>query len=312
MPIEPVAQPLVNALTTLGDLLLSQGEPEESAACWGEARSVVERTLGQAGMAQLERQRASSLTLQGRFREALQALDEAREFFLSDGRAVDLARVTVDRADLLHWLGDWERAAQELDEARSLVGARLQSPVASAGELLQGVGAGLAAILSGTGTVQDIEDSVALTRISVELDYYRGLIDKSRGEYAAAAEAFERVLPFYEQMGVGPAIRYQLSAIQLACGDPKACLDQLDQILPAFETDERLRPKRAAVLKLQGDALLALGRQHDALSKARAARRELIHVVDPDLLWRATFLEARALRSLDRLQEALNSTFPGG
>lgn len=129
--LRPIAQPLVNALMVGADIEAALGNRDAAEALRAEALSVSRTHLGRTGSADTQRARAASLTLEGRFNEAIVALMEARDVLIETGDAVALARIALDLADVLHWLGDYTRAADEVAHAHALSNrcwARVRQP----------------------------------------------------------------------------------------------------------------------------------------------------------------------------------------
>lgn len=301
----PLVQGLLSGLTTLADHYQATGQLPRAEHLRDEAIRLSREYFGDLGDATALRQRAASLITQGRFNEALTALATSRDFFERERKQLEMARVTVDLAELLQWLGDFDRALQELDHAAKLVAPLLGGQSLSGSSVWAQVLQGIEEIWSSTGDGSRGPRAAELHRLSLELDYYRALLSRWRGEYDASDELLRRVLPEYQDLGVGPAIEFQMAANAVDRGDVEEGVAWASRLEPAFRNDQNLRPKYAALLKVQGEGLLKRGQAQDAVVKAREAIRELARYVDPDLLWRIQSLEARALEAAGQPAEAL-------
>ena len=121
LDIDPIAGPLINALTDLADFLQVTGDVDQAESMRKEAIDLAHKYFDAAGDAKEQRRWAAALTSQGRFAEALSALARARDFFEGDGDLVEMTRTTIDLVDILQWLGDYDRAASELEHAEQTI-----------------------------------------------------------------------------------------------------------------------------------------------------------------------------------------------
>ncbi len=305
--IESLIRTLTNGLSIHADLLQADGQLPKAEAKRKIIRDLTLQYLGQSDQAELERSQASALISQGRFNEALQSLAIASDHFHLQGDELTRARVTLDMADLLNWLGDFERAQTTLKEAEHAVADRLQDKTPQDSDVLSELMKNIGSIMNGEGNPGTAENTMALYRISVELDYYQGLISRSLGDVDLAEACFRKVLPEYQKLGVGAAVEYQLAAITLERGEADSALETIAQLQPLFESDMQLRPKLAALLRVKGDALLALNENEQAAETFRRGVDELNTYYDPDILWRVQARYAFSLQRLGQIEEALST-----
>jgi tetratricopeptide (TPR) repeat protein len=295
MDVTAVAQPLVNALLVSADMESSLGHRDAAEALRVEAMEVSREHIGRVGSADAKRARAASLTLEGRFNEAIVALMEARDVLLEAGDTVALLRVAIDVADVWQWLGDYPRARDEIDHARSLIEPLVGAGPVTQTDVLTGLRESIASILAGRGDPGHGANAAQLYRGYVEVTFYRGLIAKALRQWDDAQAAFEQVLPNYAANGTGEAIVFQLAQIELGRGELGAALQRAQSIAPAFEQGA-YRAKRPVLHRLIAEILHAQGRSHEASTMLRGAIVDLTTKFhDPDALWRAQFLQARVL-----------------
>lgn len=293
--LPPVAQPLVNALLVAADLEQGAGDALRAQALRDRALALSREHLGHSGSVESARSLAGTLTLQGRFTEAIAALYEARDLALSGGDAELLARVALDLADVLHWLGDLTRAREEVDHAHAIVQAQLGGAAIGMTDVLGGMLESMAGIFSGRGDPGTGLRRMQLYRASVEVNFFRGLLAKAQQRWDEAEACFGAVAKDYGEMGVAESIEFQQAQVQAGRGEPAPALARLQAIAPVFE---RLpyRPKRAVLQRVMAEALLALGRPAEAEPLLRAALDDLLtRHADPDALWR-TQAQLAALR----------------
>ncbi len=303
----PIAQPLINALTTQADYLQSMGQPDQARTHRDEALRLAKDYFGEQGDAREQRRRAASLTSEGRFNEALTALAASRDFFEQEGNLVEMARSSLDLVDILQWLGDFDRAAQELEHAKQVIEPHLRNESASASTLMAGILSGQSDVLSGAGDGSRATTAAEVYRIAVELDYYRGLVAKGQEDYATALESFGKVYDHYRGLGVASAVDFQFADVYLRQGRIEECLELVERMEPTFLRDQNLRPKYGALLKLRGEADLQRGQATSALESARKGLQDMARFVDPDLLWKLQGLEGSALEALGRDDEAVDA-----
>ncbi|GAH05140.1 unnamed protein product, partial [marine sediment metagenome] len=184
--IIPIVGPLLNAMFTQADLWQSKGDLPKAETLRSEALAISKKHLGSSGIAEVERSQAASLTSQGRFNEALVKLATCRDFFLREGDPLRLARTTLDMVDILQWLGDHTRALSELNHVSAAI-----APLVSDHQLtLQGVIGSLlesiAGIVSGREDGKQAQEAFELYRILIEIEYYKGLINKALGKFEDA------------------------------------------------------------------------------------------------------------------------------
>ena len=290
--ITPIVQPIINTLFMLADVLDALGALPKANEQREEALKLSKQYLTKEARADVERGRAAALLTQGRFNEALVALVNSRDIFLRENNPIQLVRVTIDMVDLLNWLGDHQRALFELEHA-----AQIYKP-----------------LLGKRGLRKDdiltwAQDSVGLYRASLELDYYQGLINKTLRRFDEAKKCFESVLPEYQKLGVGPAIEFQLATILVMKGDYSAGLEYAKSLEPIFLKNGMLRPKLSALLKVQAEALLNLGKKEDALNLLNKGLIDFATYYDPDQEWRLHWLMGRVLSEMRQPESALESYF---
>lgn len=307
-PVDPVGtvNSLINGLSIYADVLQSSGDLKKSEDIRDSIASLAEQYLGPAGVAEMQRSRAASLIGQGRFNEGLTALAMARDRLRELGSTVDQIRISIDMADVFHWLGDLDRATHELQSAREAAAGELQGDSGSKQGLLSSLMADIGSIMSGKGDSGKAQRSAALFRISKELDFYDGLISRSRKDWDRAEVCFTKVLPDYTGLGVGEAIRYQFACLALGRGQFQKALEIVEEIEPAFESNAQFRPKLGALLKVKAEAFLGLGQLKEALDVFEKGAADIESTAfDPDMLWRLYDGKARVLEQLNRTEDAL-------
>jgi CHAT domain-containing protein len=276
----------------LADVLDALGALQKANEQREEALRLSEQYLTKELGAEVERARAAALLAQGRFNEALVALVNSRNIFLRENNPIQLVRVTIDMVDLLNWLGDHQRALSELEHA-----SQIYKPLIGKRSLRK------------DDILTWAQDSVSLYRASLELDYYQGLISKTLRRFDEAKKSFEAVLPEYQRLGVGPAIEFQLAAILVMKGDNSAGLEYAKSLEPIFLRNGMLRPKLSALLKIQAEALLNLGKKEDALNLLNRGLVDFTTYYDPDQEWRLHWLKGRVLSEMGQPESSLESYF---
>jgi CHAT domain-containing protein/tetratricopeptide (TPR) repeat protein len=305
--VPEIARPLVNALMVDADIVQALGDRAAAELLRQEALDVSRTHLGRRGTAESERSRAASLTLEGRFNEAIVALQGARDVTLEAGDAIGSARIAIDLADVLHWLGDLARAKEEIDHAASIIEPMVGERGITQKDILAGVATSVASIMAGKGDLGDATRAAGLYRAFTEVAYYRGLIAKSLAQWDEAERHFELVLPEYQALGSGEAIEYQFAQISLGRGEYAKALGQSRRIAPVFERGA-FRPKRGVLQKLQAECLHALGDSDAALPLIGESIQDLTQRhFDPDALWRSQRLRARIHGDKNDRAQALQS-----
>jgi len=137
--IPSIAQPLVNALMVDADIAQALGDRGTAEALRKEALEISRLHMGRKGTANSERQRAGSLTMEGRFNEAIMALMGARDVFLEENDLLASARVAIDLSDIFQWLGDNRRAKEEIEHAEAIVRPELAGGQPSQKDVLDSV-----------------------------------------------------------------------------------------------------------------------------------------------------------------------------
>jgi CHAT domain-containing protein len=302
-----IVRPLLNAMLTLADLWEAKGNIQQTEKLQNEAREVSSKYLDPVGRADVERSLASSLISRGRFNEALVALSASRDVFAEKGAIVLLGRTTVDIVDLLQWLGDYARALSELAQASKIIAPLVSERVPTQEDVLASVLDAMKSIRSGEGYTTRAEDTMNLYRISTEIDYYKGLVNKALGNFEDAELLFGKVLPEYQKIGVGTAIEYQLASVLVKKGSYQEGLALASRLEPEFTKPGLLRHKLAALLCVQSEAQLNLGRFDEALSRLNEGIKDLSVYYDLDLLWKLQWLAGRTLEAMGQEQNALKS-----
>jgi CHAT domain-containing protein len=288
--IVPIVQPIINTLFMLGDVLDALEDLPQANKLREEAVKLSEQYLTKEARAEVERGRAAALLAQGRFNEALVALANSRDIFLRENNPIQLVRVTIDMVDLLNWLGDHQRALSELEHASQIYKPLLGKRGPRKDDILTWA-----------------QDTVGLYRASVELDYYQGLINKTLRKFDEAKKCFETVLPEYQRLRVGPAIEFQLASILVMKGDYSAGLEYTKRLEPVFLRNGMLRSKLSALLKVQAEALLNMGKKEDALNRLNEGLKDFATYYDPDLEWRLLWLKGRVFAEMRQPESALES-----
>jgi len=302
-----IVQPLTNTMFTAADCYQSIGKLKRAEELRDEAQALAQEHLSPSAGANNERSRAAAMISQGRFNEALVALANARDLFQNEGNTVKVARTTMDMVDILQWLGDFSRARTELRRVIETIAPLVSSGLPTERDVRESLMETIAKIMDGSGDGQPVENMMELFRLGLEIDYYQGLINKGLGNWGDADRFFRKVLPQYQGFGVGPAIEYQLALAQIESGKHKEGLEYAERLEPAFTSDARLRPKLAALLKIQAEALLHLGEPDEALGKLRQGIADLSTYYDPDLMWKLYWLKGRILETLKHEKNALDA-----
>ena len=291
--IVPIAQPMVNALLVLADLVQAVGDRETANTLRQEAGDLSEAHLGSSGSAETERSMAGALTLEGRFDEAIIALMCARDLFTAQNDQLTVARVTIDLADILQWLGDFRRAKEEIEHAEMIIKPELAGRQPTQGDVLSGVMASISSIMTGQGDSGDGMRAAHLYRAVTEVTYYHGLISRALGEWNEAEKCMNDVLPEYQKLGSGEAIEYQLAQIKIGRGQVREGLEQSRAIEDKFYGGA-FRPKLGVLQRLQAECLHTLGDTAEARRLVGESIADLTGAYfDPDALWRSQWLRAR-------------------
>jgi CHAT domain-containing protein len=307
LTLPEIVQPLINALMVDADIVQALGDRVAAGHLRDEALQVSSTHLGRRGTAEAERSRAASLTLEGRFNEAIVALMGARDVALETGDTLRSARIAIDLADILHWLGDMARAEEEIDHAASIIGPILGKHEIAQKDILVGVAASISSIMAGRGDAGEALGAAQLYRAFTEITYYRGLIAKARAQWDQAERHFTRVLSDYQALGSGQAVEFQLAQITLGRGEYAKALSQAQSIAAVFERGA-FRPKRAVLHRLQAECFHALGDSTTALQLIDESIQDLSSLhYDPDALWRSQHLRAHICSDNGDREQALQS-----
>ncbi len=306
--LPPIVQPLVNSLFRCADILEAGGEQNAAAnVLREEAVTYSEKYLSPIQLADAKRSQIPAMLQQARFNEALVTLAEVRDVFRSENDVPKMARVILDRADLLHWLGDTPRAKQELAEAADAVAPLIQGDASPEHGFLSAVMQSIQDIQTGAGDGKRGVDAAELYRARLELDFYRGLVNKTNGDYDEALRLFQKVLPEYEKTGSAEAIHSQIAAIYAAQGKFQESLEIVGRVEPAFHQNILLRPKLAVLWKIKAEALFGLEQFDEALAFVNQAISEHGKHPDPDVSWKTLFLKAQILAAKSQREQALDA-----
>src|SRR5262249_47348545 len=145
-------------------------------------------------------------------------------------------------------LGDQERALDALSAARALISSETGTDLPIADRTADALRREQQSIAAGRGPTGEADRAAALWRASVEILEHEARVRKARGENDAAAALWEHVLPAYESIGGGPAIEYQLAAIDRVRGRFREARERLQRLEPEFATG--LLAGRVAGLRL--------------------------------------------------------------
>jgi CHAT domain-containing protein len=307
LDIIPLVQPLLNSMLVRADIMQAIGELRESNNLRDEATKLSQVYTSQYGSAETERSIASSLVLQGRFNEALLALQKSRNDFEVNNDFVKMARTTIDIANILQWLGDYERAIEQLNHAQELITMILQGKTLTEQDVVNSISESVNSIMAGKGGRRIGEDVTELWTICYEIDFFRAIINEYKGQFDEAETLLNKVLPHYERLGVGPAILAHHAAILIKRGQYLEGLQYTYSIEPVFRAGGFLRAKLAALLRNQSEALLHLGKPQESLKKLEEGIKDLTLYYDPDLLWKLQHLEGQCLQFLEQLESALKA-----
>ena len=301
-----VAQPLVQQTLIEADIVDALGAPAEATRLRDWAVDVATRELGTLALARIRRSMATQRAAEGRFNEALSEFADVRTQFADAGDVIQAAQTALEESALLEWLGDQERALDALSAARSLIASETGTELPIADRTADALVREQESIAAGRGPTGEADRAAALWRASVEIVEHEARVRKARADNDAAAALFERVLPAYESIGGGPAIEYQLAAIDRARGRFGEARERLRRIEPAF-AGGLLGGKVAGLRLLQSHVALGLNEPAHALDLALEGIAELETHPDDDLAWRLHWRKAEALRALNRTNDALAS-----
>lgn len=301
-----VAQPLVQQTLIEADIVDALGAPAEATQLRDWAVQVATRELSPPALARIRRSMASQRAAEGRFNEALSDFDDVRKQFADAGDVIQAAQTALEESALLEWLGDHERALDALSSARALLTSETGTDLPIVDQTADALVRERESIAFGRGPTGEADRAAALWRASVEIVEHEARVRKARGEDDAAAALFERVLPHYEAIGGGPAIEYQLAAIDRARGRFVEARERLRQLEPAF-AGGLLGGKVAGLRLLQSHVALGLNEPGHALDLALQGIAELETHPDDDLAWRLHWRKAEAQRALNRIDDALAS-----
>ena len=297
--VTPVVNSMLNIILIQADLYESLGDLPRAEAGRAEAARLSEKYLTGGDAAERERQLALGLASQGRFNEALVSFTKARDIFAARGDMLNQSMATANIANMLEWLGDYERALQE-------TGATLQTIAPLTANQSFSMSGSLSSLLGGNlqdlAKLKEIEKSMKLAQISLELEQVQARCNRYLGRYGEAKQQFQRILPRVPEES-RPGIEGQFAAIAVESGSFAEGLAILSRLEPQFIGE--LRPRLGVLLSLRGEALLGLGRPGEALRALDAGIQDVTRYHDLDTLWKLQWRRARALQALKRSLEGL-------
>ncbi|MFZ3168609.1 MAG: CHAT domain-containing tetratricopeptide repeat protein [Candidatus Methanoperedens sp.] len=298
--ITSIVQPLLDTLLIQADILQAKGDIPTSEKLWADAQKLSKEHLGSSEVAEIERSRSVSIVSQGRFNEALVGLAASKDFFQQEGNMLKLARTTLDMVSILNWLGDFNRALSELSNVSGLIAPLILEKAPTQQDIVDSLFSAEADIRSGTGDGRKAQDTAQLYRIFTEINFYKGLINRSAGNLDEAEKFFEIVMPEYQKMEVEEVIEAQLVSILLSKGKNQEALSRIIRLEPHFRNHDFFRPKLASLLRWKAEALFNLGRMEQAINSLDEGIADLNIYYDPDRLWGLQWLKGRILEAMNK------------
>ena len=263
------------------------------------------------------RAEAESLINQGHFSDALVILDTIREKFPNDNNII--IETTASIVEIYSSLGDYERASDEAKCIEEMVAPKIQDisnfikdtdvnkvPISQIPDILKR--------LRNIGTSYYVSRRVKYSASIIK--EYSGKLDEAEIFFRSLLSEYEQQIPGIKKltpnMIVGQdklvpiiGIKKHLAEIMLKKSHYQEGLMYADQIEPYFRKNKNLRPKLAAILKVQADALLKLEKVSDAIDKLEEGIKDLEQYNDPNLLWQLQWHKGRALYIMGKQQDAL-------
>ena len=299
-----IANPLVQQTLIEADIVDALGEPAEAARLRDWAVETARQYLAPLELARIRRSIANQCAAEGRFNEALTEFEDVRQLFAAAGEVIQSAQTMLEEAALLEWLGDHGRALKTIHAAGDLMVAAEPGNLSDGEQIAQAVARETKSILAGAGATGEADRSAATWRTGVEIVEREARVRRALGEHDTAANLFQAVLQEYESIGAGPAIEYQLAAIDWERGRCREAGERLKRIEPAF-SDGLLSGKVAGLRLLQANVALGLDQPANALQLADKGLAELETHPDDDLAWRLHWRRAQSLRAQGRAGDAL-------
>jgi CHAT domain-containing protein len=257
----------------------------------------------------MRRGEAGTLASEGRFNEALIALDEARVAFVEEGRIDEAAHTSLYQANMYEWLGDIDRAAVVLASVRTAMAAKLSAGPPTLAQVELSIEQQVRAMLAGDRSTQG-EDALRLRIVAVELITQEARLCRERGDLDAAEKLLLQTVEYHTEEGLTAALNFHLAALAVRRGQGARASALLDTVAADFERG-LLRPRRPALRMLQADALLEQGEAGEALAKADDGLEDLRTYPNPELAWKLAWRRGRSLRGLGREREALQALLTG-
>jgi CHAT domain-containing protein len=170
----------------------------------------------------------------------------------------------------------------------------------------------------------EIRNIFTSDKIRILTIIYAGLIKEYSNELEEAELFFHSLLLQYERqtpgaekltpsMIIGPnlgpiiLIKKRLADILVKKSKYQEGLSYAYELEPYFRKDKSLRPKLAAILKVQADALLKLGKLNEAIDKLNEGIEDLDQYNDLNLLWQLQWQKGLAFSILGKRGDALNA-----
>ena len=326
MDVIPIVRTMVNGMFMQADVLQSMGDLKQAEQLRKQTLSIANKYLSKSKLADIERARAESLIMQGRFNEALMAFETGRDIFQDDSNTINWAITTINIVEIYRWLGDYERALSELKHVEEKILPKFNNISSSFSDTEK-------KILSAEeendqiqlrSYLKEFENISALSQLSKKLKFFKGLVNEYLGNIEDAEISFLTLLAEYEKQTVQAekmgengivesnavamhGIKSHLAAIMIKKGRYQEALSYAYNLESYFRKNSTLRPKLAAILKIQSDALLKLGSPELALDKLEAGIKDLEHYYDPDLLWKLQWNKGLAFSVLDQKKKALEA-----
>lgn len=272
--LQPSADVMLNAMSTLADLYESLGDFSKGERVWNEIQNYVANLGDDERRMEAQRLLAVSLQTQGRFSEALTKFTLCHDFFMQNGNALRLADVTGNLAEIYEWLGDFERSSDYVNEADSL----------------------LASV-----EAKSIEQMFQVQKIRAGLIQTAGRISKFTGDYDDAWISFEKVKALVPHPHTG--LDFQHATLLVLKKDFENGVKLLERIEP--ELLGISRRKRGVLLSWKAESLMGLQKFDEALKCIESSLADQQDYYDPDSTWRSYWRKARIHLVLNQKDEAL-------
>ncbi len=315
--IIPIVYPLLQNMLLHSDILQSMNNVKGAEKLRDEVKDICKQHLSLCDLADIERSIALSLIPLGRFNEVLDTLERSRDTFKHEkcNDNIKLAITTIDLASIRQWLGDYNRALSDLLMAEEKMATAVQNKTIDQLKMESLMSAiRLEQVTKNNHQkmedseyqelLKNINDNDTFLNKFILIYFYKGLINKYLGNFEEAEFYIKKVIPYFP----GPATQFHVASILLGKHNYQECLASTNHLEPAFRADDNLRPKLAALIKIQSECLLKLGRSNEALQKIETAIADLtLNYYDPDILWKLLWLKAQSLENIDDKKKALDA-----